>query len=671
MELVKWIDEEIRQSNRATKPINVHFVQTAEGIYKASLPFKIDGDYVLNSKHHKDKGVNLSWHDGQVTMELESEEERINAFLTADNSSLLNAVKQSLRGENLQVEPAFIVGPPGTGKTKVITKVLGELRKNGLKVLMLSSTNMAVENVFERMDHESSKDGEMVLTIKTEQESLEKLSVDSIKKRRLSPIEDELEVLKIAIDEIVKIKRDAQPEIERLRNEKEAHATTLSNLKRDGLMVQHKLKKASEALGEVELRINALASNTLLEKVAKVIMGKKIQELNLEKQRHSIIVEDLQNQVAILDEKILKISTEDNSSADRIKKALEELAEATKSHGEIAEKIKALQKEAEAIRNDNIFDDAWIVGATLFNAALNQRIQNAEFDVIIVDEASMALVPLLIASAQALNSKELPEIEYENDESLYEAQNRAVRLMLKSKLIFVGDPMQLPPIARTYELKKSIFEHYGVEEIFNGHQVANTVLLDTNFRNHPHIVNCASRLFYGGLLKSGRCDDGKDSLYMRKSTSKMVSSEGSYINDGNMRIVVEQARRALERGRRSIGVITPYKKQASKINAAFEELKTAYPDADIQAGTVHTFQGKEKDIIIYDLTYAPAMDGSVPATYQGDIFSSTAKLLNVAMTRAEGFFIVVGDIDGIQALPHQNLILKDWINEVCGIDKKQ
>jgi superfamily I DNA and/or RNA helicase len=145
----------------------------------------------------------------------------------------------------------------------------------------------------------------------------------------------------------------------------------------------------------------------------------------------------------------------------------------------------------------------------------------------------------------------------------------------------------------------------------------------------------------------------------------MVSSESSFINHGNAILVTEQIEKALEKGRRSIGIVTPYKKQANLINEKLLRLKTLYPDADLQAGTIHTFQGKEKEIIIYDITFSPTENSNyLPATYSGDVDSSTAKLLNIAMTRAEEFFIIVGDIDGILVHVPEDQVLHQWVKEI-------
>ena len=46
-----------------------------------------------------------------------------------------------------------------------------------------------------------------------------------------------------------------------------------------------------------------------------------------------------------------------------------------------------------------------------------------------------------------------------------------------------------------------------------------------------------------------------------------------------------------------------------------------------------------------------------------EIKSEVAKLLNVAMTRAETFFILIGDTEGIKSMKEE-FLLKDWISEI-------
>ena len=63
------------------------------------------------------------------------------------NSSQRDAVKFSL----LQKELAVIHGPPGTGKTTTVVEVVTLAVKSGLKVLCCAPSNIAVDNLLERL----------------------------------------------------------------------------------------------------------------------------------------------------------------------------------------------------------------------------------------------------------------------------------------------------------------------------------------------------------------------------------------------------------------------------------------------------------------------------------------------------------------------------------------
>lgn len=82
-----------------------------------------------------------------------------------------------------------------------------------------------------------------------------------------------------------------------------------------------------------------------------------------------------------------------------------------------------------------------------------------------------------------------------------------------------------------------------------------------------------------------------------------------------------------------IGVITPFKMQVGIIKRALpKELKSV-----VEVGTVHTFQGAERKIILMSTVYGKS---------ETSFFIDTNKsLLNVAVSRAKDSFIVIGDIN--------------------------
>ncbi len=69
-----------------------------------------------------------------------------------------NAVKKALATPDF----AIIEGPPGSGKTTVISEIILQLVKEGKRVLVVASTHVAVDNVLERL----GKFGEIVVPIR-------------------------------------------------------------------------------------------------------------------------------------------------------------------------------------------------------------------------------------------------------------------------------------------------------------------------------------------------------------------------------------------------------------------------------------------------------------------------------------------------------------------------
>src|SRR5699024_3986551 len=91
----------------------------------------------------------------------------------------------------------------------------------------------------------------------------------------------------------------------------------------------------------------------------------------------------------------------------------------------------------------------------------------------------------------------------------------------------------------------------------------------------------------------------------------------------------------------SIGIITPYRNQARLIHKIIEDTQTLR-NIDIRINTVHSFQGGDETVIIFDsLEGEGAKKWSMINEY--DNTESAKLLLNVALTRAEKKLYIVAN----------------------------
>ena len=88
-----------------------------------------------------------------------------------------------------------------------------------------------------------------------------------------------------------------------------------------------------------------------------------------------------------------------------------------------------------------------------------------------------------------------------------------------------------------------------------------------------------------------------------------------------------------------LGVITPFGAQTQSIIEACSALgiRTGKGDGEVTIGTVHSFQGAERPVVIFSAVYSKHADG--PFIDRRD------SMLNVAVSRAKDSFLVFGDMD--------------------------
>jgi DNA polymerase III delta prime subunit len=307
-----------------------------------------------------------------------------------------------------------------------------------------------------------------------------------------------------------------------------------------------------------------------------------------------------------------------------------------------------------------------IVGATLSKLSilvLNKKLsfEAPYFDVVIVDESSMATIPLTLSG-----------------------------VLLGKKFILVGDHKQLPPITKS-RMPPSC---YGVncdekcESLFRlliELYPENSSMLDTQFRSHPLIVGFSSQQFYGNRIKSAEsCFEKKISLprvlgneqikgtvnqnplcyldmhyddmpyddvvewFPPRNESLQKNVQSSCLNRYEAAVALKIRHDLIRSGvpPEKIWIITPYRLQREIIKRVVRNLSGSLPkndadqlDEDIVASTVDSIQGKENDIVIYDLTWVHSEGAGRIAHALADF-----RRLNVALTRAKKKLIIIGDL---------------------------
>ncbi|MEM4318136.1 MAG: ATP-binding protein [Candidatus Nitrosocaldus sp.] len=112
-----------------------------------------------------------------------------------------------------------------------------------------------------------------------------------------------------------------------------------------------------------------------------------------------------------------------------------------------------------------------------------------------------------------------------------------------------------------------------------------------------------------------------------------VENGGSRSNYAEVNAIVKIVYALIEHGVNSseIGVITPYRAQRNKIREALSSKE------EIEVNTVDSFQGREKDVIIFSITSTEDLT-----------FVEDENRLNVAFTRAKKKLIVIGNINSIK-----------------------
>jgi hypothetical protein len=367
------------------------------------------------------------------------------------------------------------------------------------------------------------------------------------------------------------------------------------------------------------------------------------------KQEHAGIIETRQKLLVRIDE-----------LRQRIPRGAGGRKELETEKNQIESKMQPLSSEIASINKKltdmelTVVQDARIVGATVTKTYLSPR-KFVGFDTVVVDEASMVMLPALY----------------------YVAGLAAERVVIS------GDFRQLPPIVQTNQrvldenIGKDVFKAAGIiDDVEAEKKPQRLVMLNTQYRMQKPICDLISLTIYGGKLKTSR----DAALVVRQppepfrqtltivDTSKIwpFNNRDAYNSKYNLMhalairnvcLHLHQQGFILDNG--DVGLATPYSAQAKLLRRI---LKGHRMEKTIAAGTVHRFQGDEKRLIILDVPDTMGEERVGTFLEADNPQDSGASLFNVAISRAQDYLVVFANLTYLQHKLPDRALLRDILN---------
>lgn len=652
-----------------------NLVSKLDKIKSGEIPFNFDGSMKLFGFHAP----------GNLSEIISSEGYESNGYKpnTEQRIAILTTLSQ---------EVTYVWGPPGTGKTQTLATLLNILIKAGKSVLLTSNTHVAVDEILKKFvaNEENASiidEGKIIrLGIPTVQdESFDGLLIDRIVERKIAEANARVEEIEMQITANQETIKEYEKLAQKTLDEKtslEAQIHECNQLENQVQILQNRIamvradleqnnasltsKKEQLEKAQTSSRFRRVFSGLNPDEIAietKSLENKReLLELKLKSAQSEL--DDVLEQKNLLSEKIsnqetaAEIKLDGITTVESIQQRIQELLKEAENK---KQEINSIQVNVQKIMED-IFSNALVIGSTIARACIDPKIAKRNFDVLIVDEASMAPLPSLFFLAG----------------------------LCSSHYIVSGDFRQLSPIfmsqteiARKW-LGREIFAQAGIINSVEADIEDNRlVMLREQHRMHPSICALISEAVYGGKLKTPenvsktKCELAKLPPFEGKALilcDTAAASPGitrprdsfSRLSPYSAAISSRIALKCIEEGEKNnfdinVGIVTPYRAQATLISKLLDDNNV---DRDhVAVSTIHRFQGSEKDCIIFDLVEGePLSPGKlIHGTFKN---SEPGRLITVAISRAMGKFILVGNSEYIKSKFSVNDALTQTVEKI-------
>ena len=541
--------------------------------------------------------------------------------------------------EALHYKPVYLIqGPPGTGKTTVIVELIQQIirQKGDAKILVTSQSNLAVDNVLEKLPEQISF---MRLVVDEERIGSEKIKEHSYQSKLKKWIKD--------------TQNNSETFFQNYFSEKitdKALVRFFNSCSNIGSQEGDNFKRFQWLLSGQNQYLKGLFENAKSIKDTEKVFNEKLGQ-------------EFQNLRRVQKDWFAFLLNADSTDGQKKKSMLNDGSLEIDFRTAFAKSVN-------------------VIGATCIHIASNKYSKiNFRFDYVIMDESSKAspaetLVPINMGQNIILigDHHQLPPVI---------TREEAVKQKVRDKLEDNGLDFEK-------EFGESLFEKLITDFQENQNLHGYIKMLDIQYRMPRQVGNLISRFFYEGKLKNPDISlpsllnfdsDKFHGIKLKKPTTIISDAlENKEIEVPNSVVFVSTSKRDkpydndnkfnrsntcnrdvikeilshlnslyidnLKRKKPfEIGIIAGYRGQVNLLQDTIELTKyenflkkneEGRPEPLIEINTVDKFQGAERDIIIYDLVKSSKGSSSIG-------FLDDYRRINVAFSRVKRLLIVVGD----------------------------
>lgn len=552
---------------------------------------------------------------------------------------------------------SVIQGPPGTGKTQTILNIIANILLQGKTVMVVSNNNSATANVREKLNKHGLDFIVAALGNRENKEAFvdqqpalpdglagwktyandragkkNRISVVQTGLRRIFALQEELALCRQEIKDVELEWTHFQKDNELAGNDcgKKSGVRSgkiLSYWLRYQKYAEHDVSAAENPFEKIGKYMRLWWMNFYCKHVMKMESGFDARDAQP-------FIAELQSlyYVARIKELGVRISTLESELSSSDAKSL---------NGELVSLSMELLKGA-------LYDKYHETDRTIFADARDLRMKSHDV---------LGQYPVVLSTTFSAKSSLSETVVYDflvmDEASQVSVETGALALSCAKNAVIVGDSLQLPNVVVPEDKMKldAIFSEYRLPQGYNSSNYSflqsvctvipdiKQTLLREHYRCHPKIINFCNRKFYGGNLIIMTEDKGEDNVMSAIRTVQGKHCRGHY-NQREIDVVLQEVLPYIP-DKSEAGIITPYNSQVDAFNDQIP---------DIEAATVHKYQGREKDTIVMSV-----VDDQITE------FSDDSNLLNVAISRAKRRFCIV--LSGNEQKHQGNICeLVDYIN---------